>query len=370
MLRDSKDGKISKADIPVKTGRKWSAREVVSAAESRLRHQDIVGSVTVGRLGLGCLTRSSWRSSDTRERRTMTLEEVRKMEEEQRLVKATTLSQQGQWMKWERVCQKKVSWNEIWRRESNGVKFLLRSVFDVLPTPTNLVKWGKREDPYCGLCGSPANLEHILSSCRRALTDGRYRWRHDRVLAEMANYLEEALKKRSRKNHNLTFINFVRQGEKGTGQRKQGGILNTAEDWYLKVDLHQQLTFPPEIVTTALRPDIVLWSRKSRTVVLLELTVPWETRAEEAHERKMRKYQPLVEECAEKSWKTWNLPFEVGTRGFVCQSTWRALGLLGIVGPERKQTCRRLEEAAEKASRWLWICREQQWSSSKIPGQV
>lgn len=364
MLRDSNDKKIREAEIPVKTGRKWSVKETVSEAESRLRHQDIVGSTAVGRLGIGCITRASWRTSDTAERRTLTLEEVRKMEEEQRLAKAITLSQQGQWMKWEGVRQKKVAWNDIWRSESNSVKFLLRSVFDVLPSPTNLVRWGKREDPFCSLCGRPANLEHILSSCQRALIDGRYRWRHDRILAVMAHHLEKALKKSSNQTQRLTFIDFVRAGESGSNQRKQGGILSTAGDWQLKVDLHHQLIFPPEVLSTTLRPDIVLWSKNSRTVVLLELTVPWETRAEEAHERKKRKYQQLVDECAERRWKTWNLPFEVGTRGFVCQSTWRALGLLGIVGSTRKETCKGLEDAAEKASRWLWICREQQWRSS------
>ncbi|KAH3861541.1 hypothetical protein DPMN_024473 [Dreissena polymorpha] len=40
-------------------------------------------------------------------------------------------------------------------------------------------------------------MEHILSSCTTALTQGRYRWRHDSVLQELADKLErERTKKR------------------------------------------------------------------------------------------------------------------------------------------------------------------------------
>lgn len=39
--------------MEVKTGRKWSASKAVTAAENRLRHNDIVGTVAEGRQGLG-----------------------------------------------------------------------------------------------------------------------------------------------------------------------------------------------------------------------------------------------------------------------------------------------------------------------------
>ena len=40
------------------------------------------------------------------------------------------------------------------------------------------------------------------------------------------------------------------------------------------------------VAITTLRPDIVLTSVASKQVILLELTVPWEDRMEEANERK------------------------------------------------------------------------------------
>ena len=78
-------------------------------------------------------------------------------------------------------------------------------------------------------------------------------------------------------------------------------------------DLQTQLVFPPEIAVLRLRPDIVMWSGSTRNLIIIELTVPWEERMEEANERKREKYQDLVDECKEKGWKTWCWPIEVGS---------------------------------------------------------
>ena len=56
------------------------------------------------------------------------------------------------------------------------------SVYDILPTQTNLCIWKLSEDPLCKLCGKRATLEHVLSACTKALADGRYTWRHNKVL--------------------------------------------------------------------------------------------------------------------------------------------------------------------------------------------
>ena len=66
------------------------------------------------------------------------------------------------------------------------ISFLIRSVYDLLPSNANLVRWGKKEDPTCPLCQGRQTTEHVLSSCRIALSQGRYTWRHKRVLQELA----------------------------------------------------------------------------------------------------------------------------------------------------------------------------------------
>ena len=68
----------------------------------------------------------------------------------------------------------------------------------------------------------------------------------------------------------------MKAGEKSSLAAVEG-TQGTASDWQMTAaDIHQQMSFPAKIVTK--RPDIVLWSRETRQVILLNLTVPWENR--------------------------------------------------------------------------------------------
>ncbi|CAC5404457.1 unnamed protein product [Mytilus coruscus] len=147
MLRDSKDDKVKVANVDVRTGRKWVAKSAVEDAESRLRHRDILGVVTSGRLAFGNIQQPLWQSADARHRRELVQQEVRRGEEEVRQVRAVSMKQQGQYMKWEMARPRKISWHEMWRMDDQKISFLLRSVYDVLPTPTNLTMWKLIEDP-------------------------------------------------------------------------------------------------------------------------------------------------------------------------------------------------------------------------------
>ncbi|CAC5405498.1 unnamed protein product [Mytilus coruscus] len=127
-LRDSKDSKISKAGIQTRTGRKWSARKNCS--------------------------RSSRKYSSSQ-----------RHIEEQRRAKAVELSRQGAWMKWN-LPERKTTWAELWRIEPFRISFMLRSVYDTLPSPSNLHQWGLIEEPSCRLCGERGTMAHILSGCK------------------------------------------------------------------------------------------------------------------------------------------------------------------------------------------------------------
>ena len=61
------------------------------------------------------------------------------------------------------------------------------------------------------------------------------------------------------------------------------GPLDLTRDWELMVDTHVRLVIPDDIVKTKQRPDIVLFSRVSRRIIFIELTVPWEEAVEEAY---------------------------------------------------------------------------------------
>ena len=279
----------------------------VDEAQARLRQKDIVGSVAHGRMGIGCIPRQSWSNSNTAQQRHLVQDEIREIQEEQRTIRAAAMSKQGSWLNWEGVRPRKLSWEEMRSMEACRIKFLLKSIYEVLPTPSNLCLWKLSETPNCKLCEKPANLFHILSYCPKALTDGRYTWRHNRVLEVIAHHIALAIKhsKSSKRQHKTMFINFLKEGQRN--RNTETGVLTLTDDWELLVDLKPQRVFPPEITSTSSRPDIVIWSKKAKTVILIELTVPWEENMEAAHERKMLKYQDLTAECREKGWKTWCL---------------------------------------------------------------
>ena len=205
-----------------------------------------------------------------------------------------------------------------------------------------------------------------MSSCPNAIFQGRYTWRHDQVLRVMADILEKERKKERPLNRTgPQLISFVREGESKSSSTSTStsilstSILHKSKKWEMLVDLGKKLKFPQEVTHTMLRPDIVLWSKSPKLVIPVELTVPWEERADEAHELKKSKYQELADTCRDRGWKTWVFPVEVGSRGFPSQSVWRMLGAVGIKGRVRKTAAHALGKAAERASSWLWLRRSE-----------
>lgn len=138
--------------------------------------------VARGTAGLGSFSTPHIDSIKGRERRRLVQEEVRAVVEEERPCRTVGMRQQGAWIRWKNVIERKVTWAELWKAEPQRIKFLIQAVYDVLPSPLNLHIWGKVESPTCPLCSRRGTLEHILSCCLQALGEGRYRWRHEKVL--------------------------------------------------------------------------------------------------------------------------------------------------------------------------------------------
>ena len=90
--------------------------------------------------------------------------------------------------------------------------------------------------------------------------------------------------------------------------------LNGASDWKVSADLKTSQQFPVHIIQIEKRPDIVAWSDSKKSILLTELTVPWEENREEAHERKKNRYETLRADCVEKGWICHVIPIEVGCR--------------------------------------------------------
>nr|XP_055041026.1 uncharacterized protein LOC129428141 [Misgurnus anguillicaudatus] len=310
--RDSQDQLTREAGIRTRSGRKWAAGTAINQAECSLMTKEIIGNPCTGRQGLGTSHFKKWSKSTPREKRAMIQEEVRTLEEETRRAKSIELATQGAWTRWN-LPKKKITWSELW------------------------------------------------PGCKTALTQGRYRWRHDKVLAVLADILEQERRKKqpAKVRPSLSTIAFVKEGQRPVvhSQAKQN-LLQLAKGWEMEVDLGRKLHFPEAVLVTTLRPDIIMWSPEGRKIILVELTVPWEEGCEEAAERKRAKYQQLVAGCQDKGWTCWLMTVEVGCHGFPAQSVWNLLTKVGLRGHLRKAAVRKLGEAAERASCWLWHKRE------------
>ena len=164
----------------------------------------------------------------------MVQQEIRLTEEEDRQSRAVGMGGQCTWTRWT-TTERHLTWADIWQYEPLRLKFLLRSVYDLLLSPVNLHRGGLVEDPRFHLCDKPGIMQHALSSCQTALSQGRYRWRRDIVPRELADILE---RERNTKKKACPAINFVKEGQTGKKTKAPAtSILEESDFWEMKVDL-------------------------------------------------------------------------------------------------------------------------------------
>lgn len=96
-------------------------------------------------------------------------------------------------------------------------------------------------------------------------------------------------------------------------------FLNGAWDWEIMVDLKSQGKYSELVSESGLQPNIVLNSLLMQHLVLLELTVPWESRIEDQHVFKLVKQENLVAKFLQEDGIDTlpELELEVGARGLV-----------------------------------------------------
>ena len=83
---------------------------------------------------------------------------------------------------------------ELYEKENKLFWDLVRSVYDVLPSPANLFTCGQSGIPSCPFCAGRGTQRHIMSAYPRVQGDGRYCWRHD--LRTIADTVDEQLQAR------------------------------------------------------------------------------------------------------------------------------------------------------------------------------
>ena len=342
MLVESKDQTIRENPPDLQSGQKWRVADAMNMTTAMTQYNEVRGVIRSGRRGLG-LAETSFRSVQKGATlRVLREQEVRNLEEESRLATAVQQGQQGRWLNWEGVEQRVVSWNDWWRMSPFHLKFLLQCSYDVASSPANLKNWKLLNSPACGLCGEYGNLRHLLSGCKKALASGWYTFRHNLVLEVIQKAVQDAyVPVRQKKG-----ICFVREGDVPAAKRKEVNMKNQRR-WAMSVDS----TLPGHIILSSQRPDLVLIDEETSHVVLGELTVAWEEGVDEAHQRKLLRYQDLASDIEGNGFTCDVFAIELGCRGFPGASLRKFLRAVGVQGIH--QVVKLASDKAVEGSAWI-----------------
>ena len=319
--------------------------------------KDIIGIIQTNRAGMGSTSKKVFCKVGPKGKKDMVSEEVGMFDEEQRKASAVTQAKLCAWTKWNDIEPIKLSWKSFIAMEPLVIPFLLCSTYDLLPNATNLKLWGYTNSDLCLLCKSDwGNLRHVLSACPQSLQ--MYTWWHNKVLEVIIELLRAQCETANQQSITAKepIIQFLKEGEYPVRKQKNPNmkILNGASDWKVSADLKTSIQFPVHIIQIEKRTDIVAWSDSKKSVLLIELTVPWEENWEAAHKGKKNCIETLHADCMKKGWICHVIPIEAACRGFLGYSVISFLSKIGITGCSLKVASNRLQTMAHYASSWIW----------------
>ena len=238
----------------------------------------------------------------------------------------TQLLIQGAWAKLETTLDSDRKWRSlIWSLPATVTLFASKAAMDVLPTRANLCRWKVASDSNCRKCGVKETLHHVLNHCDTLLKAGLYKWRHDSIL-----------------QHILKSIPV--------------GVWRD-----IMVDLPGHTYTLPFHADSAWRPDLILLGQNYH-IHIIELTVPFESNLNGAHDRKTSKYGPLVENARNAGLIPTLWCIEMGSRGLPGKA-WTAWVTANKLP---KRLTRECSELALRASHVIWTQKETTWHNPPL----
>ena len=210
----------------------------------------------------------------------------------------------------------------------NLYSFAIRYLSNSLANGTNAIKWGIANSAKCKFCNDNQTLQHVVSACKASLNGGRWNWRHDSIL-----------------------INIAR-------------MLSKIQDLTVYCDITDSEFQTPSVITgDAERPDIVVM--KERACYLMELTVGFETNIVKNSERKRNKYADLTRRL-EKDYTVKYCDISMGAIGVIgtdskdIRNTFEKLGLLK---DESNYLIRKMINVCLRSTYYIFCQRNKEWES-------
>ena len=121
-------------------------------------------------------------------------------------------------------------------------------------------------------------------------------------------------------------------------------LLENANDWTTAADIGGMKHYPQVIQESGQRPDAVMASKKTDTIIVAELTVPWEDRMEQSNVLKEDRYSELTMDLIDKGYRVHFFAIEVGARGLVGRSSYTFLREIGLPGREKNKVMERMSK--------------------------
>ena len=230
--------------------------------------------------------------------------------------KIKSLTLQGHFLNIFESLKLDINWKSIlYHLPRNVLQFLVNSSIDTLPTNANLVRWNKRTSPKCNICPNKETLLHTLNNCKTMLDQGRYTWRHDSILSAIFEKWRSKLQENESINCDLP--------------NNYAGIS----------------TIPSSVIVTNQRPDITVVNEIDKSIILFELTVPFDSNIENANNRKCKKYENLINDISDKGYSVTFEAFEISSRGLITNANSERLkNLLNLKNSELKDFCNQLQK--------------------------
>ncbi|CAG9560071.1 unnamed protein product [Danaus chrysippus] len=264
---------------------------------------------------------------------------IRQDENDKYKIHAMNLEMQNEWLDIGDFCiPLTLKWRTLIYDWSPALlKFYLNAFQMTLPDQSSLVRWGRstveRQLELLSICWWDVSLS--VARAQKGITT------------------------------NERSVGFVREGTRATKSNvKPYSILKAASDWTIMMDTYEkQYKIPEDICASASRPDIFLFSRILKRVVMIELTVPWETNIPKDHTIKVNKYYELTNELTRNRFVVDLYAVEVGARGITAKSLYNLLKDLGLSRTHINAFLERTSKAALVGSFQIWLGRERSLDS-------
>ena len=221
------------------------------------------------------------------------------------------------------------SWTNVLQHLPRNIySFVIRYMSNTLSNGSNAIKWGMTNNPKCKFCDAIQTLGHVIGGCSSALLDKRYNWRHYSILLFIAK------------------------------------LFRSMSEITVYCDILDFLN-PSIVMGERHRPDIVLVNGKR--VMLLELTVGFETNLQKNFKRKHDRYKVLVTDLCKK-YSVSYVNLSLGAIGVTCagsnvQKTFSKFGMdLNTINFALK----RIANVCIRSTYYIFCMRNKGWNNPEL----